>query len=106
LLETYSDSKKLEKRPHIKKPVFSREGSNIELININESHSPVDAGYGGEGFVYQEYFEMPCFQDGASKNYPVIGSWIINNLPAGIGIREDDSPVTLNTSRFVPHYFI
>jgi glutathionylspermidine synthase len=106
LLETYSDSKKLEKRPHIKKPFFSREGSNIELININTNYSPVDGGYGIEGFVYQERFDMPCFKVGNNKNYPVIGSWIINNLPAGIGIREDDSPVTLNTSRFVPHYFI
>ena len=30
---------------------------------------------------------------------------IIGDEPAGIGIREDESPVTKNTSRFLPHYF-
>ena len=58
--------------------------------------------YGSEGFIYQELKELPSF-DG---RYPVIGSWIINGLAAGIGIREDDTPVTKNTSNFVPHYFI
>lgn len=58
--------------------------------------------YGKEGFVYQQYCPLPSF-DG---NYPVIGSWIVDGKPAGIGIREDDTPVTKNTSRFVPHYFI
>ncbi|HET7160036.1 MAG TPA: glutathionylspermidine synthase family protein, partial [Burkholderiales bacterium] len=38
-------------------------------------------------------------------NYPVIGSWVIGDAPAGIGIREDVTPVTSNTSRFIPHYF-
>jgi glutathionylspermidine synthase len=36
----------------------------------------------------------------------VIGSWVIGGDPAGIGIREDDSPITKNTSRFLPHYFV
>jgi glutathionylspermidine synthase len=37
--------------------------------------------------------------------YPVIGAWIVGDEPAGIGIREDDTPITRNTSRFIPHYF-
>ena len=39
------------------------------------------------------------------RNYPVIGSWIVGDEPAGMGIREDVNPVTRNTSRFIPHYF-
>jgi glutathionylspermidine synthase len=39
--------------------------------------------------------------------YPVIGSWVIGHeegdSAAGIGIRESDSPITTNLSRFVPH---
>jgi glutathionylspermidine synthase len=35
-----------------------------------------------------------------------IGAWIIGDAAAGIGIREDASPITRNTSRFVPHYFV
>ncbi|MFZ5764616.1 MAG: glutathionylspermidine synthase family protein [Thermodesulfobacteriota bacterium] len=30
---------------------------------------------------------------------------MINNLPAGIGIREDTAPITKNSSTFVPHFF-
>ena len=38
-------------------------------------------------------------------NYPVIGSWIVGDEAAGIGIRESTQQITTNTSRFVPHYF-
>ena len=58
-------------------------------------------GYGAEGFVYQGVAPLPEF----GGRYPVIGSWIVGEAPAGIGIREDDSPITRNSSRFVPHYF-
>ena len=37
--------------------------------------------------------------------YVTIGAWIVGDEPAGIGLREDESPITRNTSRFVPHYF-
>jgi glutathionylspermidine synthase len=40
--------------------------------------------------------------DGA---YPVIGSWLIDGVAAGIGIRESDTPVTNNLSCFLPHLF-
>jgi glutathionylspermidine synthase len=51
--------------------------------------------------VYQAHAAMPAF-DG---NYPVIGSWVIASQAAGIGIREDTTAITRDTSRFVPHYF-
>ena len=34
---------------------------------------------------------------------PVIGAWIVGDEAAGIGIREDDGPITGNLARFVPH---
>jgi glutathionylspermidine synthase len=44
-------------------------------------------------------FGLPCFEG----NYPLIGSWVIGQQPAGIGIREAGTLVTDNLSRFVPH---
>lgn len=44
-------------------------------------------------------FEIPNF-DG---NFPIIGSWVIGQESAGIGIRENDSLITNNNSRFIPH---
>ena len=80
----------------IKKPLWGREGANISTA------ATVTPGpYGIEGFVYQRYAELPC----VDCRYPVIGSWIIAGESAGIGIREDDSPITRDTSRFVPHRF-
>jgi glutathionylspermidine synthase len=85
---------------YVKKPIYSREGANVS-INARGETVEVPGEYGAEGFIWQAYHELPRF-DG---NYCVIGSWIVGDEPAGIGIREDDTPVTRNTSRFLPHYF-
>ncbi len=84
----------------VSKPFLSREGCNIR-VHRNGTISEYDGSYTGSGTVYQELAILPCF-DG---NFPVIGSWVIGGEPAGIGIREDLSGVTTNTSRFVPHLF-
>ena len=99
LLPSYFDVSRLG-NSFVKKPLFAREGANIELVREGRGIT-TEGGYGSEGFIYQELKELPAF-DG---RYPVIGSWIVNGMAAGIGIREDDSPITKNTSRFVPHYF-
>jgi glutathionylspermidine synthase len=86
----------------VRKPLFSREGANITLFA--EDGRPVEetgGNYGGEGYVYQEYCELPRFGD----SYTLVGSWIVDGRPAGIGIREDVSPITKDSSTFVPHFF-
>ena len=79
--------------PFVEKPFFSREGEGIV----------VDTHFAGpkRRVIYQKYCELPGF----SGNYPVIGSWIIGSSAAGMGIREDTTPITNNLSRFVPHLF-
>ncbi len=84
-----------------RKPIYSREGANIQVIDAGQVVAETSGAYGVEGFVYQAHAAMPAF-DG---NYPVIGSWVVASEPAGIGIREDASAITRDTSRFVPHYF-
>lgn len=84
----------------VKKPLLAREGANVTLRAPGKEISAPGA-YGAEGYVYQGVARLPDF----GGRYPVIGSWIVGDEPAGIGIREDDSPITRNSSRFVPHYF-
>jgi glutathionylspermidine synthase len=36
----------------------------------------------------------------------VLGSWFAAGQPCGLNIREDASPITKNTSRFLPHAII
>ncbi len=87
-----------------KKPLLGREGANITL-HYPGSDFQTEGEYGAEGFVYQEAAPLKPL-DG---KYPVIGSWVIGHEPGntagGMGVRESDSPITTNTSRFVPHLF-
>lgn len=101
LLPAYFEKGRIE-GSYVKKPLLSREGANIEIVT-KYGITKQEGVYGNEGFVYQGYAPLPVFDD---TIHAVIGSWIIGGEPAGIGIREDDSIITKNTSRFVPHYFI
>jgi glutathionylspermidine synthase len=84
----------------VKKPIYSREGANVSITTA-QGTLEAPGEYGEEGYIWQAYHPLPAF----GANYTVIGSWIVGEEPAGIGIREDDTPITRDTSRFVPHYF-
>lgn len=86
---------------YVQKPIFSREGANVDIRINGRSVEKTDGEYGEEGFVYQQYAALPDF----NGNHPVIGSWVIGGEAAGMGIRESDGLITGNTSRFVPHFF-
>lgn len=97
LLESYTEPRHLLN--YAKKPIYSREGANITLFR---NHVPLEQNsgiYGKEGYIYQQLFDLPNL----SGNYPVVGSWIIGQEPAGIGMRESTNLITNNKSRFVPH---
>ena len=97
LLPTYFEKKNLLN--YARKPLLSREGANIDLVINNTTLLQTDGEYGEEGYIYQQLFELPAYEG----NYPVIGSWVIGQEPAGMGIRESDGLITNNLSRFVPH---
>ncbi len=103
LLPAYFEPQKFA-TDFVKKPLLSREGANV-TITSQGTEIAIPGEYGAEGFIYQAYHPVPNFRENNEDNYAVIGSWIIGDEPAGIGIREDESPVTKNTSRFLPHYF-
>jgi glutathionylspermidine synthase len=86
---------------YVKKPLYSREGANVTIAAGGQKIESAGE-YGDEGFIWQAYHALPQF----GGNHTVIGSWVVGDAPAGIGIREDASPITRNTSRFVPHYFV
>ena len=97
LLESYFEPRNLLN--YAKKPIYSIEGANISLF---KNHIPIEQNsgiYGKEGYIYQQFFDLPNF----AGNYPVVGSWIIGQEPAGIGMRESVNLITNNQSRFVPH---
>lgn len=84
---------------YVAKPFLSREGANITLVDEKHPTAETDGPYGEEGYVYQEVYDLPQTAPGV---YPVIGSWIVDGTPCGMGIREDGL-ITGNAARFVPH---
>ncbi|MHB2166383.1 glutathionylspermidine synthase family protein [Alsobacter sp. R-9] len=85
-----------------KKPLFSREGANVTLVRDGAVLDADQGPYGREGFVRQGLAEIPVF-DG---QHVVLGSWIVAGEPAGLCVREDATPITKNTSRFLPHAIV
>jgi len=99
LLPAYLDGPR-EMKDYVRKPLLGREGANVQVIRQGEKEQSYGR-YGEEGWVYQALAPIPCM-DG---HYPVLGSWMIDQDPAGMGIREADGLITDNLSRFVPHLF-
>jgi glutathionylspermidine synthase len=89
-------------KDYVKKPFLSREGANIIIVENEKIIADSEGGYGAEGFIFQQLCKLPDF-DG---NFPVIGSWVVGQQPAGMGIRESNGLITGNLSRFIPHLIL
>ncbi len=87
---------------YVRKPVHAREGANIQVVQGGRIALDTDGPYAAGPHVYQALAPIKPHDD----RYPVIGSWVVNGIACGIGIREDDSVITRNTSRFVPHLMV
>lgn len=87
---------------YVTKPLFSREGANIQIIDNGQEVCKVDGPYGEEGMIIQQFQPMPRFND----SYTLIGSWLVDDEPAGIGLREDRSLITQDLSRYYPHIIL
>ena len=85
---------------YARKPLFSREGADIALVDGATEVTGPEGGYGEEGHVVQALCPLPVF-DGA---HAVVGSWIVGDEAVAVSVREDDGAVTRDLARFVPHY--
>jgi glutathionylspermidine synthase len=84
---------------YARKPILSREGANVTLYESSSILAKTSGNYGAEGYVRQALCLLPDF-DGRR---PVLGSWLVGDQAAGMGIREDKTAITSNRSQFVPH---
>ncbi len=106
LLETYLDrdispeATKLMLDVHVKKPLLGLEGVGISIeAGVGALEKRDAMGYGGEGYIYQEYIELPQ----AWGYHYMVGSWVINDEPAGIVLRGDTSRITGRHCLIIPH---
>ena len=99
LLPAYLDGPRDMTR-YVRKPLFGREGANITIVNGSRGFAT--EGRFAEGpWVYQGLAPVRCVDD----NWAVLGSWLVDGEPCGLGMREARDPVIRNTDRFVPHLF-
>jgi len=82
---------------YVAKPLLGREGEGITL------HPPGSASATRpDACCYQQLAPLPVF-DG---NHVVLGAWVVDGEPAGLGIRESAGPVTDEYARFLPHVIL
>lgn len=109
LLPAYRTPTSFGDRPYVQKPLLGREGANITIREGNKVLQQTEGTYGGDSnlpghgiYVYQGFGESQIFE---GKIRPNLGVWMANDHACGMGVREDDSLVVANGSRFVPHIF-
>lgn len=91
------------KAGHVVKPIFSREGASISIVeNGDVTESSPNNDYDEFPRIVQALAPLPDF-DGFR---PIIGSWVVGGTCVGMGIREDRSRITQDLSRFKPHFII
>lgn len=84
----------------IRKPQWGREGQNMSIVKDGNTVHKSEGVYGDDTMILQQYLPMPSY-DG---RYPIIGSWVVNNQPAGVLIREDGNLITGNLSACLPTF--
>lgn len=100
LLPAYLDGPR-ELGSYVRKPLLGREGAGIGVVKDGATVAGSLDGGSAEGYVYQA---IASLAEGGGRQ-AVLGSWVIDGEPCGMGIRESSGPVTDNTSCFVPHLF-
>ena len=90
-------------REYVRKPLWGREGANVAIVRDGAVVVELPGRYGTEGFVVQEFAPLPAFPGVDGPHHPVLGAWVVDGEPAGLGIRESDGLITDNLSYFVPH---
>lgn len=102
LLPAFFDDGSSLQNGWVRKPLLSREGANIELLTSDGKTVKQDGPYNDSGYIRQALAPLPQF----NGNYTLIGSWVVADSAAGICIREDNSLITKDSSRFLPHIIL
>ena len=90
----------------VRKPMHSREGSNIVITSEQGQQISTDGPYDNRRLIDQRLGQATVFPDGPRPGrWPVLGLWMVDQECCGMGIREDAGPITGNLSSFVPHFF-
>ncbi|GAA1363162.1 glutathionylspermidine synthase family protein [Catellatospora chokoriensis] len=102
----FADERPADMTGYARKPIWSREGANVELVRDGIVLASTGGDYGDTGMIVQGLAELPTFDGPGGPYHPVLGVWMIDGEPAGMGIREGagtDGLITRNGACFTPH---
>jgi glutathionylspermidine synthase len=83
-----------------RKPIFGREGNNVEVVLEDGRSEQTSGPYGAAGWARQKLAPLPEVEG----RYPLMGVWAVRGQSCGLTIREASSLITKNESPVVPHY--
>ncbi|WP_121115574.1 glutathionylspermidine synthase family protein [Croceibacterium ferulae] len=81
------------------KPVFGREGGNVAIRRNGTVTDRTGGDYADGPQIVQAYAPLFAGEGG----HAVLGSWVVGDRAAGLGVREDAGRITRDSTRFVPH---
>lgn len=100
----FEDERPASLTSYVRKPLLGREGANVTIVRDGVVTHTTAGPYGGGRYVCQAFAPLPAFPDKDGRPWhPVLGIWLIDGDPAGMGIRESAGLITDNLSHFVPH---
>ena len=87
---------------YVRKPLLSRQGANIEIVDAGKTIFHSDGPYGEDAHILQGFHPLPDF-DG---RYPLVGCWLVASKAVGLCIREDSTLVTGKNASIIPHVIL
>jgi len=87
---------------YVRKPLLSRQGANIEIVDAGKAVFQTDGLYGEGAYIRQAFHPLPEL-DG---KYPLVGCWMVAGRPAALSIRESATLITDDEANFVPHVIL
>ena len=100
LLTEWNLSDQFKENGYVQKPIVGRHGENITLYQSNgDSIIATRPGqYSHRPTIYQQLFPLK----NTDGYYPIVNSWMIGGLYAGLCVREDENLITNDQSPMVP----
>lgn len=100
LLASYLDGpRELAALGYVAKPLLGREGAGVQIVTPGFTVEVSPAASDSGPLCYQAFYPLPEFDN----NRPVLGAWVVDGEPAGLGIRETPGLITDTSARFLPH---
>jgi glutathionylspermidine synthase len=83
------------------KPIFGREGANIRT-RFGGQFAETQGPFTDQQLIWQARAPSVSFEG----RTPVFGVWVVDGEPCGLGVREDQGPITGPNACFIPHRIV